>query len=170
MTATTYQIQRNWSDQFIPDIKRIVGPLLMETADFEDDVRRNTDLVVLRMDATRIMARVRRNQFLRRYPNDITIRLKPDQYGESEFTKLMDGWGDYLFYGFAHATRPKVESWIFGDLQVLRDWINEQVKGGDAEQVNHQTNTDGTHFLTVDHRNVPGFVLHGSGEAIGEPF
>ena len=49
-----------WSDIFLPQIKKIVGPLLLEPASFELDASEATDLVVLKARDMRIGCRVRR--------------------------------------------------------------------------------------------------------------
>jgi len=44
-----------WSDQYMPAIKRILGEHLIGAAPQEDDQERNTDLIVLRMEAVRLV-------------------------------------------------------------------------------------------------------------------
>ncbi len=74
-----YQPDRSWSDIFIPDIKRIVGPLLLEPASFEIDTKQATDLIILRARDQMIAARVRRPGFWDRYQYQFTIRARRDR-------------------------------------------------------------------------------------------
>jgi hypothetical protein len=56
---TAYRRDRAWSDAFIPAIKKIVGPYLLEPSSFEIDAQQATDLIVLLARDLRIAARVR---------------------------------------------------------------------------------------------------------------
>ena len=53
-----YQTNRNWSDQFLPQIKRIVGSHLLETSPDPLDWHQATDLLMLDARDMRIAASV----------------------------------------------------------------------------------------------------------------
>ncbi len=69
-----YATNRRWSDQFLPQIKRIVGCHLLETAPDPLDWHQITDLLMLDARDMRIAARVRRPGFANKYPCQFTIR------------------------------------------------------------------------------------------------
>lgn len=71
--ANNWEINKQWSDRFLPEIKMILGLHLIGEPPIEEDCERNTDLIVLKMEAVRIACRVRRYDYFRRYPNDIRI-------------------------------------------------------------------------------------------------
>jgi len=115
-----WQSDKAWSDAYLPTIKAILGQCLIGEASREDDQERNTDLIVLRMNAVRIACRLRRQEFATKYGNEFTIRLSRPSGAKSEFTKVVEGWGDYIFYGFAAESPPIITRWFVGDLKVLR--------------------------------------------------
>ena len=46
---------------------------------------------------------------------------------KSELGKVLEGWGDYLFYGFADADERHLCAWLLGDLYVFRGWFNRKL-------------------------------------------
>jgi hypothetical protein len=126
-----YQSDREISDLYIPEIKAAVGSFLVDVAPDVEDTQRNTDLIVLKMDAKRVACRVRSQKYLDLYPDEFTIRTSRPSGVKTELTKLIQGFGDYIFYGFGdgHGTLLK---WKIGDLSVFRLWFMRhlQIAGG----------------------------------------
>lgn len=137
-----YREDRQWSDQFIPVIKRLVGPHLLEPASFELDATEATDLLVFTARDMRIAARVRREGYAERYPWEFTIRSRRDSGAETEMSKIINGWGDWLFYG--HAAGSNIARWMIVDLHVFRAALIRRQKG--CPQFGDKANGDGTFF------------------------
>jgi hypothetical protein len=112
---------------FLPHMKQIAGLYLIGEAPFEEDARRATDLIVLRLDAIRIACRVRRPQFEARYGGEFTVRAERGNGTDTELTKIIEGWGDYMLYGFGAEHGPRLSSWVLGDLRVFRRWFNRRL-------------------------------------------
>lgn len=134
----TWRKDKAWSDRFLPQIKRILGEHLIGEPPVEEDAERNTDLIVLRMDAVRIGCRVRTNQYLTRYGDEFTIRAGRPSGAKTELTKIIEGWGDYFLYGFSDATDADLCQWMLGDMRVFRLWFNR--------------------YLVANNGNIPGVV------------
>jgi hypothetical protein len=134
-------VQRDfdWYRQCIPQMKAIVGQhLAVSEAPYEEDARRNTDLIVLAVDAAttiRVACRVRgyekyyasRKAIARGYRDEFTVRYARDNGAKVELAKILDGWGDYFLYGFAkrdnpYADPPRFVYWTLARLGVFRDW------------------------------------------------
>ncbi len=118
---------KRWSDRFLPEIKRILGEHLIGEPPHEEDAERNTDLIVLRMEAVRIGCRVRTNYYAKHYPNDFTIREGRPSGAKTELTKIIEGWGDYFLYGFADEQESFLCQWFLGDMRVFRAWFNRRI-------------------------------------------
>lgn len=113
-----------WSDRFIPEIKRIVGEHLIAVPPAEEDMLRNTDLLSLALPGqVRIACRVRKYAYLDLYPDEFTLRCSRPSGARTEIEKLLEGWGDYLFYGFAGADATELAAWLLADLSVFRRWV-----------------------------------------------
>lgn len=93
-------IGKNWSDQFLPQIKGILGLHLIGEPPEKEDQEHNTDLMVLNMAAVRIGCRVRRTSYMESYRREFTIRSSWPSGAKTELAKIVEGWGDYFFYGF----------------------------------------------------------------------
>jgi hypothetical protein len=117
---TQWQNDKRWSDRFLPEIKGILGQHLIGEPPAEEDAERNTDLMVLRMEAVRIGCRIRKNQYLERYGNEFTIRAGRPSGVKTELTKIIEGWGDYFFYGFACPAERRLVRWALADMKVFR--------------------------------------------------
>jgi hypothetical protein len=123
----TWQGDKKWSDKFLPDIKRVLGEFLIKAAPIEEDAERNTDLIVLKLDAVRIACRIRRYEYWSRYPDQFTIRSGRPSGIKTELTKIIEGWGDYFFYGFSDEKESSLISWTLCDLKVFRVCFNRKI-------------------------------------------
>lgn len=135
---------KRWADRFMPEIKQILGLHLIGEATREEDVFRNTDLIVLKMEAVRIACRVRRPGYVNIYSNEFTIRSSRPNGTKTELTKIIEGWGDYLFY--AHAGESTLSLWHLCNLNVFRLWYNRYLAAHSANEYpgEKHTNKDGS--------------------------
>jgi len=121
-----WQDDKTWSDGLIPEIKGILGLYLIGEANQDEDQERNTDLIVLRMEAVRIACRIRRNQYFqnKEYRCQFTIRSKRPSGQLTELAKILSGWGHYLFYGFADESAGVLAAYTLLDLNPFRLWFH----------------------------------------------
>lgn len=103
-----YSTNRNWSDRFLPEIKRLVGGHLLETAPDPFDHFQATDLMMLDARDMRVAARVRRPGYAQRYPHQFTIRSRVASGAQTELSKIVEDKGDWMFYGHSDARRELV--------------------------------------------------------------
>jgi len=140
-----WQDDKRWSDRFLPEIKRILGEHLIGEAATEEDQERNTDLIVLRMEPLRIACRVRRHEYLERYGDEFTIRENRPSGQKTELAKIIEGWGDYLFYGIASPGDQHLAKWTLIDLKVFRLWFARHIARHAGEMPGKQlANGDGS--------------------------
>lgn len=133
-----------WSDRYIGTIKTLVGPYLLCESSFEQDTKQASDLIVLRGRDTMIAARVRRPGFAERYPNQFTIRSHRNSGATTELEKIVNGFGDWMFYG--HASPHDFDSiapWWIIDLSAFRAQL---IRNRTEIQFGQQPNGDGTAF------------------------
>lgn len=155
-----YRTDRRWADRFIPQLKQIVADLLVLPAPEAEDVWRNTDLIVLRVETLRVACRVRRYRYLANYPYEFTIRAGRPTGAETELAKILGGYGDYLVYAFASQDEQELSAWRILDLRRFRLWFHrETVRLGEAPGKT-QPNKDGSSsFMAFDVRQMPAGVL-----------
>jgi len=123
-----------WSRRFLPEMKRVVGEHLIGEAPVEEDAERNTDLVVLKLEAVRIACRVRKADCAVRYGHQFTIRCSRPSGVKTELAKVVEGWGDYLLYGFANDREDALLGWLLGDLRVFRLWWSSYLVKNHGDQ------------------------------------
>lgn len=133
----------DWQRGLIPDVKRVCANYLIGEAPMEEDMRHNTDLIVLKLDPIRVACRLRKHTYLTRYPNEFTIRASRPSGAQTELAKVLSGWGDYIFYGFAAANSAALAAWFLGDLKVFRLWHHQQLQAG-RQPSTRQRNKDGS--------------------------
>jgi len=152
----------DWTRQFLPEIRARLGSVLITEASFQDDAKRATDLIVLGFDSVRIACRIRRPKYLSAYGHQFTIRTdRTRTNAKTELAKIIEGWGDYFFYGFGGAD-GHLASWLIGDLHVFRGWfVRECVRRSQGSMPGTlQHNNDGTEFRAFDTDALPPeFVL-----------
>lgn len=152
---SAYSSDRSWSDRFIPEIKRIVGPLLMDATPDEIDQTQAADLMVFTARDMRIAARVRRPGFADRYLYEFTIRARRDSGAETELSKIVNGWGDWLFYGHSDQAETGFALWWLIDLHAFRAGLIRQTTNGFPIRCGDKPNGDGTFFKWFDVRSFP---------------
>lgn len=150
-----YLRNRHWSDQFLPDIKRIVGAHLLETAPDPLDQLHATDLLMLDARDMRIAARVRRPGYAQRFPHQFTIRSRVASGAQTELSKIVNGKGDWMFYGHSNAAQTAVENWWLIDLRAFRAALIRHGNDGGSIVMGDQANPDGTWFKWFDIRSFP---------------
>jgi hypothetical protein len=159
----SYAERRAFSDQYLGEIKRIIGPLLLEPASLEMDQRQATDLLTLNARDLRIGARVRSSSYAEKYPYQFTIRSQSVGGAETELDKIRWGWCDWLFYG--HAVMPPaiyIGRWMVLNLNVFRGVMWEHGIDGARKRglfVDCVNGDGGTGFIACDVRRWPPQLL-----------
>ncbi len=153
----SYATDRQESDLYIPEIKRIVGPYLLVPSPLEVDQKQAADLVVLTGRDVTIACRTRRPGFLERYRNEFTIRSARDSGAKTELAKIIDGWGDWFFYGHqAHGRQRSFAQWFLIDLSAFRaHLIKDGYRENRAIRTGKVPNGDGTYFRWFDVTSFP---------------
>lgn len=152
---------KRWADRFLPGIKRILGEHLICAAPEEEDQHRNTDLIVLKLDAVRVACRIRTFDYYARYPLGFTIRSSRPSGVETELAKIIRGWGDYLFYGFSDQAERNLAAWFLGDLDEFRLWFTRRLQAGPPYPWEIKPNGDGSSTFHAFNRPAlpPTFVV-----------
>lgn len=153
MASESYNRQRKWSDKFIPSIKGIVGPYLLQPSSAIIDMQQASDLVVMMAKDMMIAARIRKHGFFNEYPFDFTIRSKLDNGAKTELEKIISGWGDWMFYGHASADETQVEQWMLINLHSFRMHLIMNNAQDSKISFKKRSNGDGTHFIAYDIRS-----------------
>lgn len=114
-------IDFDFQDEFAPRIFEIVGGLVVRKANHFEDRFRATDIVSAPKS---VAARVRRLEVSNlSYLGEFTLRAARPNGLPTEFEKIMQGHGDWFFYGFAFG--GQLVKWIVIDLAILRSQILE---------------------------------------------
>jgi len=150
-----YETDRAWSDRFIPTIREIIGPLLLQTAPLMLDRNEATDLMLLIARDMRIACRIRRPGFVEQFGDQFTMRSQLHRSGrKTEIHKIADGYGDLMFYGHALTPNgPKLKKWMLIDLNAWRYHIKnhlERIDWGERSNKDQETS-----FVWFDVRTFP---------------
>jgi hypothetical protein len=154
-----WKTDKERTDKFLPQIKRILGEQLIQEAPVEEDRDRNTDLVVLRLNAIRIGCRIRKSEYHKKYPGEITIRAWRPSSNKTELQKIIEGWGDYFFYGFEDCCGNYVEHWVLGNLNAFRAFHSRCLAERNYKWRMLGNSDKSSTFLAVNYEIIPGFVV-----------
>lgn len=155
----SYANDREWADRYLSRIKAIVGPHLLVPAPFEVDSEQATDLIVLRARDMQIACRVRRPGYAEnpRFRRQFTIRCERDSGAKTELAKIIDGFGDWMFYGHATDSGNEIHPWFLLDLHVFRASLirhrRQPVTFEDCD------NGDGTYFKAYNIDSFPPNIV-----------
>jgi len=156
-----WEKDKRWTDALLPQVKSILGRHLIGDAPLEEDAERNTDLIVLRLDAVRIACRIRTYEYYLRYPDEFTIRAGRPSGIKTELTKIIEGWGNYFFYGFASADKAYLVKWTLGDLNAFRIYFNRYLyaNGGRMPGILKENFDGSSDFRVFKAAAVPDFIF-----------
>ena len=144
-----WEQDKAWSDKFLDEIKGILGRLLISASPAIEDKQHNTDLIVLKLESVRIACRVRKFKYFDSYSDELTIRSSRPG-ADTELRKIIEGWGDYFFYGFADQEDSRLVKWIVVDLKKFRLWFCRQLcKLQGKTPGSERTNSDGSSKFLV---------------------
>ncbi|MGB6771167.1 MAG: hypothetical protein WBF51_04100 [Candidatus Dormiibacterota bacterium] len=121
------QMDFDWQRALLPMVKRIVGNYLIVEAPWDEDAHHNTDLIVLTALAKRVAVRLRRQRYEASFSNEFTLRSRRPSGTETELSKVLSGWGDYIFYGFESNDPFELGAWTLGDLNAFRLWPSREL-------------------------------------------
>ena len=150
-----YESNRKFGDKFMHEVSGILGQALIMPAPQIEDSERNTDLIVLGMNNVRIGCRIRQNRYLGNYGHEFTVRARSQNGGKTEITKIIEGWGDYLFYGFASECEKHLDRWTIISLNEFRIWHSRQQAKTKSIPGDFKPNKDGTALYGFDLRDMP---------------
>ena len=139
-----YVKQREWSDQFLPQIKKILAPYTIETADFDTDTYCATDLIA---NPKHIAVRMRRYEHYLKHGNCFVMRSRTKTGNKTELQKIIDGLADWMFYGFATEDEKDIVDWFLID---LRSWRSHMIRNKKNIKYGEIKNDDGSAFVWFD--------------------
>jgi hypothetical protein len=144
VTKTAFRRDYRWQREYLPAVKCILGLYLFAEASWEEDAHHATDLMALKAEPVRVGARVRRYEeaFKPGYSDQFTIRCSRPNGVKTELAKILEGWGDYFFYGFAGYDRGLLCGWMLGDLNVFRHWWQEEYRAFGIPPGERKSNRD----------------------------
>lgn len=150
-----YSYDKRRVDSLELNIRQLIGGYFVAPATRTQDMHEATDLMVfeLRAQHIRVGCRVRRYDYWAaqngRYQREFTIRSGRPNGIKTEYQKIIDGWGDYLFYGFADPSDQRVYHATLIDLEQFR----ASVIGFYVQPTYYGNNYDGSssfHIYTLD--------------------
>jgi hypothetical protein len=151
-------------DQYSSNVIDILSKCFDGEITREDPFYAST-LVVTKEEAKIIViCRIRSNWYLTKWNNDFTIRSKNAFNTEEELSKILKGYGDYLFYAFSSEDGQSLAEWFVGDLAIFRQWYAGQQLLLPAEILPGQkvVNKDGTEFYIFKKDIDEDFVVYES--------
>lgn len=145
------------TDLFLPMVKAICAAYVLSEAPLEEDREHNTDLMVLAADGLRIAVRIRTPRYWKLYPHDFTLRDSRPSGQLTEWAKVLQGFGDYFFYGFRSEEPPHLLAFGLLDLPTFRTWVEHYMQHwGEFPGRGNIPNGDGSStFRAIQWKAVP---------------
>jgi hypothetical protein len=117
----TYQKRREFSDKFLPEVKKLLGLTLIKDATQQEDKVEATDLV---LPYARIAVRVRQKKWIH-YSNEFTLRSYGPKHCATEYAKLLNNriiHATYYLSCFVDEDGNIIKAWLI-DLETWRDMV-----------------------------------------------
>jgi len=158
-----WEADKKASDVYLHEIKMILGAHLIGEPPIAEDQERNTDLIVMKMDSVRIACRVRKESYFERYGHEFTIRSGRPSGNKTELRKVVEGWGDFMFYGFGDG--EIIKHWSLLDLKVFRSRLFSMALKNQVpiQKGNHDGSSS---FMSFSIQNFPSSLVVASGDGV----
>jgi len=146
-----WQIEKEWADRFIPEIKKILTShaglfVNVEISSDEIDQQQATDLIIT-IEGGQVAVRARRQTNFR----DWTIRSIVRTGNKTELQKIKEGFARWYLYLWTD--NYKVVDWILIDLDKIRqDGILDKKRS-------HIPNGDGTWFIAIPTSEIKEYLV-----------
>ncbi|MCK0102549.1 hypothetical protein MWU63_09580 [Pseudohalocynthiibacter sp. F2068] len=95
--------------------------------------------------------------YVHRYPYQFTIRARVTSGAETELSKIVNGKGDWMFYGHSNERQDGFALWWLIDLNAFRAALIRQTANGYSISCGDMANSDGTCFKWFDIRSFPTY-------------
>lgn len=152
-----FEEQFAWQDQKIEQVASILGKTFFIRSSFKQDVEEATDLIVLESANAKYAVRLRKyDVYGDKYINEFTIRNKTKYGNKTEIHKILNGFGDYMFYGWYDDISNKIKYWSILDLNIFRIEINELI----IDATPNIKNKDGTGFFSFNFNSFTNNLIY----------
>jgi len=135
--------QYAWQEQYINEVVRLIAPYLITVGRPEVDKNEAGDLELAFPRNGTVSVRLRKPDKAR-FVGDVTIRSRSANGGRTEISKIIDGFGDYFFYGHV-SDEGRIWFWHLLNLNAVRAAF--QRHGNKLLKRPEVPNRDGTRFL-----------------------
>jgi hypothetical protein len=81
------------------------------------------------------------------------------QGNKTELTKIIEGWGDYMFYGFADPDEESLCCWFLGDLKAFRLYFNQQLYLKKTPWMGRANGDGSSEFMAFERDTIPDFII-----------
>ena len=143
-----FDAQFEWQAKYANQVVRIIAPYLIKVADPEVDKKENGDFQISFPRNGTVGCRLRKPD-MARYVGEVTFRSRARNGGKTEITKIIDGYGDYFFYGHVN-NASVIWHWYLIDYTKLRALFIRRRELIDHAKANQVTNRDGTKFIVFN--------------------
>jgi len=117
-----WQARKQAVDRYTPEIKAYLAAAFIIESPVRIDENEATDLMVFDVRPYRVGCRVRDFWYWKseRFRNQFTVRSSLQSGSKTELSKILDGWGDFMFYAFADQASIHIHAAVLLDLRVFR--------------------------------------------------
>ena len=162
-----FKEDKAWSDSYMNQVRLAMSTHFLQLGSFKEDTEMNTDLRIIDFQsvkggigAGRISSRLRHYDPM--YPDNVdiyTMRYSRPSGMKTEFPKVMEGFGDFFFYGIMN--RGILAVYKIYCLAEFRIWIKQYQKdhNGDLPAIKRNNTDDSSDFLIFEDRDTPKEVI-----------
>ena len=139
---SSFDKQFSWQAGYIGQVVRLIAPYLITVSRPEVDKNENGDLELAFPRNGTVSVRLRTEKYAK-YAGEVTFRSQSRYGGKTEITKIIEGHGDYFFYG--HVSHGEVIwYWHLLDLNEVRARF---ARNNSILRRPQKPNGDGTYFI-----------------------
>lgn len=111
-------------------IKAYLGQVFIGEAPARVDMEEATDLLVFEVKPFSVACRVRSGGYFANFHHQFTVRYERASGMRTEHEKILDGWADYMFYGFEDVSAKRICAAHIFDLNVFREVVGAKLVSG----------------------------------------
>ena len=142
---SNFDKQFSWQAGYIDEVVRLIAPYIITLSRPEVDKNENGDLEIVFPRNGTVGVRLRK-EGAAKFAGQVTFRSRSMYGGKTEITKIIEGYGDYFFYGHVSPTGV-IWHWYLLNLNEVRAAFTRRSSMLRRPQI---PNGDDTYFIPFD--------------------
>jgi hypothetical protein len=155
--GNNWESDKRKTDGVMRHVRAALGGAFVKDATPAEDQTEATDLKTLILGSETIAVRIRDDSYRAKYGHEITLRADRPSGAKSELQKIMCGYSQWFFYGFANYETMRLTQYVLINTNGIREYLWDS---RDVLAIFYESNIDNSsNFLPIEISSLPAWSI-----------